>query len=263
MDMQRQAKIADLEEIDDHEAAQDEKAKKKMPVGRPKKGRSQLLAEVAKMTRDRVRHILETKSKFLVSIEGTIEDGMDQLGAFPPDLKAIQVQMNKEISECMPKIDAVANEIQGLDPETLIITCSEDAEAVRKALVGKSAPVFKAHIPVITRSPNAFRGALKNAIKEKNKVGHKNKGMQTGGAIVTPLMTKTLKELVAKNTDALKHVEVITDATEIEKIQDISSQVRLLTFPEAFNKIISESPGVGGHLKWMRKQLQKELREMQ
>jgi hypothetical protein len=262
MEMQRQAKIADLEEIDDHEAAEDDKMKKKISVGRPKKGRSQLLAEVAKMIRDRVRQIFETKSKLLISVAGVMEDGMKQLGAFPPDLKAIQEQMNKEIAECIPKIDAVATEIKGLDPEKLVTDCSEDAEALRKALVGKSADVFKAHIPEISRSLNAFKGALKHAIKEKNKKVHKNKGMQTGGAIETPVMTKTLKELVAKNTDAFKHVEVITDAMEIEKIQDISSQVRLLTFPEAFKKVISESPGVAGHLKWMRKQLQKELREM-
>jgi hypothetical protein len=260
MDMQREAKIADLEEVDEHEAAQDERLKKKASasVGRPKKGRSQLLADVSKMIRDRARQINEAKEKILATKQSLVDEGTKELGTLPADLSAIQTQMTTEVSDAAKKIDKVVEDISGIDPETLITDCAEDAEAIRKALVGKSVDVFKKHLPELNRSIGAFKGAVRSAIKEKSKKA-KKKGAQAGGANEVPLLTRTLKELVAKNTDACMHVEVISDLAQIQQIEDTSSVVRLLTLPEAFKKAIDSSPGIEGHLKWMRKQLQKEL----
>jgi hypothetical protein len=262
--MQRAAKIADLEEADEHEAAQDKRLQKKAAgvVGRPKKGRSQLLADVSKMIRDRVRMIAESHTKAVAIQKALADEGLKELGTLPADLVAIKEEMNKETKAAAEKIDLVVKEMNALSPATLITNCNEAAEEIKKALVEKTTDVFKKHIPEINKSIAAFKGAMRKAIAEKNKQS-KKKGKSAPGQQETPLLTRTLKELVAKNTDAFAHVEVIADPVQLEQIEKISSAVRLVTLPEPFKKMIAESTGVEGHLKWMRKQLQKELREMQ
>ena len=65
LEMQRQTKIAEQEEIDDHEAKESDKLRKAevAAVGRPKKLRCEVLSDVQKFVRDRLNHITDTMEK--------------------------------------------------------------------------------------------------------------------------------------------------------------------------------------------------------
>lgn len=164
--MQRDAKVLSQEELDDHEASQAAKIAKRT-VGRPAKPRSQLLAEISKIVRDRMQRIKDGVEDLRTSKEQVAAEAVKSLGTVPPDVATVQKSMDEEVASVIKEMEKLTVELSEQNIGDLL---DEDsgagcAERIRQMLVEKSAPAFKTHEAAGKKAIAAFRSAVRKASK--------------------------------------------------------------------------------------------------
>ena len=98
--IQRDAKIADEEELDEHEAVNARRIRKASVsgmAGRPRKMTSELIADCASMIRDRVTHVNEQATKITDQWEPLVSNWKLALKELPKDVEAVRESSNKEV----------------------------------------------------------------------------------------------------------------------------------------------------------------------
>eukprot|EP00972_Heterocapsa_arctica_P094080 13876533-Heterocapsa_arctica.AAC.1 len=171
MAQQRQLVIEDLEEQDMHEASEARKilkaAEAARGAGRPKKLRSELLADVSRMIRDRECHFADAITKIENARDSVVEEFKAQLGTSPQDVQDVEASMKADVATRIEKMTKAKKALGELKPAQLVDENSMDIEKIRKALVDESKEAFKNFAAEANKAIGAFRSAAKKAVVEK------------------------------------------------------------------------------------------------
>ena len=249
--MQRQAKIAEQEEADDHDARQADKIAKTTSaaasVGRPRKQESQLMAEASKVIRDRQGDITEAENKVKREANELSEEVKKKLNPLPEDLQTIEETMKTEIKDHMAKLKKVSEALAAVSVEQLVKEAASDSDALKKKIVNMIKPM-KTHVANANKSMQAFRAAAKAALKKSKK----GKGAQAVPLALPPLTAGIVGQL--NNRDS---VNVIRQQSSLRLSNP--EKCYLLVLPDESVTAFIKQPGLAQTAKWLRKQVTNEI----
>jgi hypothetical protein len=261
MNQQRQQVIEDLEEQDAHEASEARKIQKAAEAargaGRPKKLRSELLADVSRMIRDRGSHIADAIAKIENSRESVVEEFKAQLGTFPKDVKDVETSMRADVAEKIAKMSKAKEKLGEIKPATLVDENDCDAEKVRKAVVEETKEAFKTYAAEANKAISAFKLVAKKAVVEKARAEKKrcSRGQQGPDSVSTPALAKGLKEKLTKSVEGSEFVIML----EMASLPPISGLTPCkVPAPAALGEQLKNHAGAKSHAKWLWKQVGKE-----
>ena len=110
MAMKQQSQVANQEDIDDHEARaaqQVAREARRSLGGRPKKQTSQVMAEVARMIRDWVTHVMDAIATMKLQEEDVVKEFKEKQDPLPADLASIADSMVKEVEAAAKVMTAI------------------------------------------------------------------------------------------------------------------------------------------------------------
>lgn len=158
--MKRQAVISEREEQDEHEALQaarvEKVAKASKGVGRPKKLKSQLLAEASRIVRDRAQQIQDSHDIIVSQVQ---KEATQSFTTLPDDLKQAMDAMTKDVGVAAATMLEVKKAVENTDIAPSTSDEGDfDTAALKKQVHDASKPVFKDHQSAGNKAMAAFRG---------------------------------------------------------------------------------------------------------
>ena len=261
MNQQRQLVIDDLEEQDMHEASESRKIQKAAEVargaGRPKKLRSDLLADVSRMIRDRECHIADAITKIENSRDSMVDEFKAQPGTLPKDLQDVETPMKSDVAARIEKMSNAKKALGELKPAQLVDENDMDAEKIRKALVEESKQAFKTFAAEANKAIGAFRSAAKKAMVEKARAEKKrgSKGNQGPDSANMPALTKGLAEKLTTSVAGSEHVANLV-MTSLPALSELKPGK--VTAAAGLGEQLNKHSGVKSHAKRLWKQVGKE-----
>ena len=186
MKMQRDAKISDLQDQDDHEAKQEKKLEQQREsaagaaLGRPRKQLSELLTDLGKIVRDRktmISDAVEAKQKEVAEALASVVKDFPEM---PEGLNQVKETVEKEVPAAMVLIKEVETSLGALDLAVLAATHDRDSAALRKVIVDASKDVFGVHLTHISKSIAALKESAKKGKADADKAS-KRKGKRAAG----------------------------------------------------------------------------------
>lgn len=254
--MQRQSSIAVEEDFDDFQATQAARLARDTShasAGRPKKTVSELLADVARMKRDRITHLLDQKIKLERQCVAAMAEAQAQFGnnEFTGDLKAVADGMGEDIKSMGEKVTRSVEVLEKLDIQSLVREQSSDVESLRKVFIEETKSVLKDDVPSAVKSIQAFRKAAKTA---KTAAAKKN-DLAAVDAEKRPPLVQQMGEMVQRA--AGDGQGVVT-----KPFNDIfaDGQVAFASVPDELTKDVSGLKSIVAHIKWLQQQMAKSTK---
>jgi hypothetical protein len=192
MAMQRNAKMAAQEEMDDHEAEQARRIERGNAAGirgRPHKCRSELLSDISKMKRDRCTHISDAMLAVRATMASVELDAEQKLGKpLPDDVTRVLAQMKLDCKDSLAEMDRIRTELEATSVDSFVGEKECKLDEVKKSLIDKTKPAFAKHQQMANKAIKAFKTAARKAAA---KSGKKRKG-EKEGAQIPPVVQKLL-----------------------------------------------------------------------
>ena len=261
-DLHRQSKIKEQEDKDEYEALEAQRlravAAEADPLavkgaGRPRKSPTEILAEVSKLLRDRVRFFEDTATKMQRTMMEALNEASSRFPALPPDVIQVKTSMEKDVKQQIDKIFEGIKSLQETNVQKLVDSVPGDctAEAVRNKVMEEGKMGMQAAVSTGNRAISAFRLAVKNAGKSPKK---KTKIEVLGDRAEKPRLTIELEKLLADSlsTDGRLHVEVAASWGQASKTVPC-----YVTCNAQLTVDLKGVSGVAAHAKWIRQELAK------
>ena len=184
---QRNKKIADAEEEDEHEAREAARMRKG-ERGRPKKTATELLAEASKLMRDRIQCMQDSVEAKKKAVVDAITETVAAVGGqtLPEDVKLVQTSMEAQVDRYTKQVDEAVKILKAMSVEELAKDCA-DVEAIRKKVVQASKDAMGSDLgEQAGKAIAAFRGTVKkvNSKAKAKPVKRRQEGRADGCASV-------------------------------------------------------------------------------
>ena len=249
---QRDAKTTAQEEQDTHEAEQTHKIAKDSGTvrgpGRPRKGMTEMLSDVAKMKRDRVNQLKDGMGTLQRACEGAIAEAKRQCGEpLPSDLINLSVVLESDVDDARKKIELVITTVEGL--ELAGITEGVDAavklEEVKTKCIDESKPAFSIHMVKANKAISSFRSATK-------KQAYSGKKRKTDETKMSPMVVLA-KALVSSQVFDACGVKLFDTISAFEKPTLSANMCTAKIAKEDFEKM----KAITAHQKWIQSHVEK------
>ena len=164
-----EALIRESDELDDHHAkeacrlASMDGTGRPERRGRPRKQRSEILAETAKLLRDRIMTCDDQTNKLNRSLTQCMVEAEAALKTLPQAVVAVLDNTKEEVKAQVHEIEMIKEELSKIDVKE-VSTESDEGEAMKKTIADMMKPVSQTHIPAGNRSVAAFRASWRHAL---------------------------------------------------------------------------------------------------
>jgi len=256
MALQREAKIMQLEEVDDHHAAQASKIDKtaKAERGRPRKLASELMSDAARIIRDRAQKIEDTVADLRKQYEDVHDEAKKQLRPLPEDIKAIAASAKADLQTQIDVMGLAKEGLQKTDIKSLVEKDGQQvsAQQLQKAIGDLTSQVFKTNLVSANKAISSLRKGIKRALKKNSRKKGKAAAAQDEGI---PNFVIKAAEYMDANSMVEHH-----NVDEMDLDRDIDFDLKAAFFtraPKAVADGLDKIKAVGAQAKWLRGHIEK------